>query len=58
MAINGVSIPEGSAYAVKIQSIANDQAKVEGKQTVALIEQSSPPPPGGQGQGTHINTYA
>lgn len=47
-----------SPVAVRVQKLAQDQQKREGEQAVQLIEQSSPPPVGPNGQGAHINTYA
>lgn len=47
-----------SVYAVKVEKMAQDAAKVEGEGAVALIEGAKPPPVGPEGQGTHVNTYA
>lgn len=47
-----------SVYAVKVEKMAQDAAKVEGEGAVALIEGAKPPPVGPDGQGTHVNTYA
>ncbi|HEY0192458.1 MAG TPA: hypothetical protein VGC42_15165 [Kofleriaceae bacterium] len=58
MEISGAGVDPSGAYAIRVQKLAQDQEKVEGAQTVALIEQSSPPPVGASGEGTHINTYA
>jgi len=59
MSISGVKTPDGtSAYDMKVAKIAMDQAKVEGKLAVALIEQSGPPPAEPGGPGSHVNTYA
>jgi hypothetical protein len=44
-------------YAVAVQKIAQNQAKQDGTQIVALIENAAPPV-GLHGEGTHINTYA
>lgn len=47
-------------YATSVHKLAQDQAKVEGQAAVALIDgaQPQPPPPGLDGQGTHVNRYA
>lgn len=59
MTISGVTTPDGtSAYAMKIEKVAQDQAKVDGQAAVALIEQSGPPPAEPGGPGSLINTYA
>jgi hypothetical protein len=45
-------------YAVRMERIAQDQVRVDGDAAVELIEQAVPPPPGPDGQGTHVNRYA
>lgn len=56
MEISGVD-PQGE-YAIRVQKLAQNQQKQEGAQAVRLIEESSPPPVGANGEGSHINTYA
>ncbi len=58
MEISGTGVDPSGAYAVRVQKLAQDQQKVEGAMTVDLINQSSPPPVGANGEGTHVNTYA
>jgi hypothetical protein len=58
----GMTIPPltgdtASLVAVRVEKIAQDQAKREGNQVVELIEQATPPV-GPNGEGTHVNTYA
>jgi hypothetical protein len=57
MTIPGPSLDTASLVAVRVQKIAQDQAKREANQVVALIEQATPPI-GPNGEGTHVNTYA
>jgi hypothetical protein len=57
MTVSGTDFDTSTRYAVAVQKIAQDQAKVEGTQTVELIENAAPPP-GPHGEGSHINTYA
>jgi hypothetical protein len=57
MTISGTDVDPGNRYAVAIQKIAQDQAKRDGEQVVTLIERAAPPP-GPNGEGTHVNTYA
>jgi hypothetical protein len=47
----------GMAYAVRVQQMTQNQARADGKAALQLIEQASAPPPGLEGQGTHVNTY-
>jgi hypothetical protein len=57
--ISGTPDALGAAYTVQIQKIAQDQQRETGEAAVALIAGArQPPPPGLDGQGTHINTYA
>ncbi len=60
MSIKGLSgLESGGAYDMKLAKIAQDQAKVEGEATTALIEQAQPPPPESPGgPGSRINVYA
>jgi hypothetical protein len=44
-------------YAVRVQKLAQDQAKRDGEQAVALIEGAAAPV-GPHGEGAHVNTYA
>ncbi len=44
-------------WEIGVSNIARRQARVEGDAAVKLIEQSSAPPVGAQGQGSRINTY-
>ena len=58
MSISGVTGPDGSsAYAMKVVKLAQDQAKVEGRAAVALIEQSRPPTAEHGGRGGLVDTY-
>jgi hypothetical protein len=50
-------IDPANSYSVAVQKLAQDQAKRDGMQIVALIERAAPPV-GLHGEGTHINTYA
>ncbi len=45
-------------YATSVHKLAQEQAKVDGQAAVALIDGARPPPPGPDGQGTHVNRYA
>lgn len=47
----------GQEYAVRVEKLAQNAAKAEGEAAVQLIENASPPPPGANGEGAHINTY-
>jgi len=58
MTISGTGLDPSDAYGVRVQKLAQDQAKQEGKQAVALIERSGLPPVGPDGQGANVNTYA
>jgi len=57
MTISGANLDGSNAFAVRVEKVAQDQAKREGEQAVELIEQSRPPT-GLHGEGTHVNTYA
>lgn len=45
-------------YATSVQKLAQDQVKVQGEAAVALIDGAQAPPPGLEGQGSHVNRYA
>jgi len=57
MTISGTGLDPSDAYGVGVQKLAQDQAKQEGKQAVALIEQAMPQV-GPNGEGSHVNTVA
>ena len=57
MSISGTSLDTAQLVAVRVEKLAQDQAKREGNQVVELIEQAAPPI-GPNGEGSHINTYA
>jgi hypothetical protein len=57
MTIPALSGDAASLVAVRVEKIAQDQAKQEGNQVLELIEQATPPV-GPNGEGTHVNTYA
>jgi hypothetical protein len=57
MSISGPSPDVANLVAVRVEKFAQDQAKLEGRQVVTLIEQAAPPV-GLHGEGTHVNTYA
>lgn len=57
MNVSGISPDAANLVAVRVQKIAQDEAKQETNQVVALIEQATPPI-GPNGEGTHVNTYA
>jgi hypothetical protein len=57
MTISGTDLDPANAYAVRVQKIAQDQAKQDGKQAVALIEEAARPV-GPNGEGSHVNTVA
>lgn len=57
MSISGPSVDVANLVAVRVEKLAQDQAKLESRQVVHLIEQAAPPI-GLQGEGTHVNTYA
>jgi hypothetical protein len=57
MSISGPSVDVANLVAVQVEKLAQDQAKLEGRQVVTLIEQAAPPT-GLHGEGTHVNTYA
>ncbi|MFN0252274.1 MAG: hypothetical protein ACKV2T_35695 [Kofleriaceae bacterium] len=48
----------GHAYAVRVEKLAQNTMKAQGEGAVALIEGAKPPPPGPNGEGSRINTYA
>lgn len=54
------SDPVGAQYAVRVEKLAQNAAKASGEAAVQLIQDAgaSVPPPGPDGEGTHINTYA
>jgi hypothetical protein len=56
MSISGTRLDTPDLVAIQVQKLAQDQAKREGAQVVALIQQA--PPVGPNGEGTHVNTYA
>ena len=58
MDISSSTAATGQAYAVRTMKIAQDAAKAQGEGAVHLIEQSSTPPVGSNGEGSRINTYA
>jgi hypothetical protein len=57
MSISGPSLDVANLVAVRVEKLAQDQAKQEAHQVVDLIEQAAPPI-GLHGEGTHVNTYA
>jgi hypothetical protein len=57
MSISGTRLDTAQLVAVRVEKLAQDQAKREGTQVVQLIEQAAPPI-GPNGEGSHINTYA
>jgi len=57
MSISGPNLETANLVAVRVEKLAQDQAKQEGNQVVALIEQATPPV-GPNGEGAHVNTYA
>ena len=57
MNVSGISPETANLVAVRVQKIAQDEAKQEANQVVALIEQATPPI-GPNGEGSHVNTYA
>jgi hypothetical protein len=57
MTIPPLSGDIASLVAVRVEKIAQEQAKQEGNQVVELIEQAIPPV-GPNGEGTHVNTRA
>jgi hypothetical protein len=48
----------GTEYAVRVEKLAQNTARIQGEAAVQLIEGAQVPPPGPNGEGTHINTYA
>jgi hypothetical protein len=57
MTISGTGLDPSNSVAVRVQKIAQDQAKREGAQAVELIERSAPVV-GPHGEGSHIDTIA
>jgi hypothetical protein len=57
MTIPGTGLDLSNAVGIRVQKIAQDQAKQEGAQAVALIDQASRPV-GPNGEGSHVNTIA
>jgi hypothetical protein len=57
MTISGTGLDPSNAVAIRVQKIAQDQAKQEGEQAVALIDRA-PPQVGPNGEGSHVNTVA
>jgi hypothetical protein len=57
MTISGAGLDPANELAVRVQKLAQDQAKQEGEQAVALIEQATRPV-GPNGEGSHVNTVA
>jgi hypothetical protein len=57
MSISGPSLDVANLVAVRVEKLAQDQAKQEGHQVADLIERAAPPI-GLHGEGTHVNTYA
>ena len=57
MTISGTNLDPKNQFAIGVQKIAQDQARQDGKQAVALIEQATRPV-GPNGEGSHINTVA
>ncbi|HEY0479339.1 MAG TPA: hypothetical protein VGD37_17595 [Kofleriaceae bacterium] len=57
MTTSGTSFDPSEPFVVRVQKLAQDQAKREGAQVVTLIEQAAPAI-GEHGEGTHVNTYA
>jgi hypothetical protein len=58
MSVSAINPDVPTQYALRVEKLAQDQQKQEGAQAVNLIEQSSPPPVGPHGEGTHVNRYA
>ncbi len=48
----------GQVYAVRMEKIAQNATKAQGEGAVELIQAAKPPPPGANGEGSRINTYA
>jgi hypothetical protein len=57
MTISGTGLDPANTFAVRVEKLAQDQAKHEGEQAVALIEQATPQV-GPNGEGSHVNTVA
>jgi len=57
MTIPVAGLDGANPFAVAVQKLAQNQAKQEGAQVVAMIEQATPPV-GPNGEGAHVNTYA
>ena len=43
---------------MRVEKLAQNTARIQGEAAVQLIEGAQVPPPGPNGEGTHINTYA
>jgi hypothetical protein len=55
------SDPVSAQYAVSVEKLSQNAVKASGEAAVQLIQSAgaaAPPPPGPNGEGTHINTYA
>ena len=51
--------PVGVQYAVSVEKLAQNATKASGEAALQLIQGAQvPPPPGVNGEGTHVNTYA
>jgi hypothetical protein len=52
--------PMTAQYAVSVAKLAQNATKASGEAAVQLIQSAGAqvPPPGPNGEGTHINTYA
>jgi hypothetical protein len=57
MTVPGTTNDTANLVAVRVEKLAQDQAKQQANPVVALIEQALPPV-GPNGEGTHVNTYA
>ncbi|HET7502122.1 MAG TPA: hypothetical protein VFK02_13990 [Kofleriaceae bacterium] len=57
MTVSGAGLDASNPFAVRVQKIAQDQAKQQGAQEVQQIEQSAPPV-GIHGEGSYIDTIA
>ena len=58
MDVTAAASQVGQAYAVRMEKLSQNAMKAEGEAAVALIETAKPPPPGPNGEGSRINTYA
>ena len=53
--------PVSAQCAVGVEKLSQNAAKATGQAAVQLIQDAgaqAPPPPGPNGEGSHINTYA